>query len=187
MSFDRSIELFDGYYRVQDCANVAFGRDVAIEARKKLVQANRLLRMVRTINESISKFACPLGTISRGDDPAVDAYIENHLAEKDEAEMWTEAFYYFAFRARCILRDLPHLGDFECVGIRDVRNHLLEHPTGRGSGVIIPSFGFGGPSGPVVKALRYSGQEQIHSDAGLFPNAKEMYERLEMKLRPLQQ
>jgi hypothetical protein len=59
-----------------------------------------------------------------------------------------------------------------------VRNHLIEHPEGLASRVLSRSFGFGGPNGPVVKAIRES-LETAHPDVGLYANAKEFADNLE--------
>ena len=63
-----------------------------------------------------------------------------------------------------------------------VRNQLLEHPEGRESQVLIQSFACGGPSGPILKAVRYGGQEGIFPDRGLYPNASEFEDNLLKKL-----
>jgi hypothetical protein len=85
----------------------------------------------------------------------------------DELEFLTEAFYWFAFRLRNVLRLLPGLGSFDGKGVRDVRNHLLEHPEKGQSGVIWGGFGFGGECGPVLKAVRRGDQTDVWKDAGL--------------------
>ena len=54
-----------------------------------------------------------------------------------EIRTLTEAFYYFAWRTHTIVSSLPHLHSFKCVGVRDVRNHLIEHPEGRNSRVFV--------------------------------------------------
>jgi hypothetical protein len=56
---------------------------------------------------------------------------------------------------------------------------LLEHPEGSDSRVFICSFGFNEVSGPVVKAARYAGQENIFRDSGLYENASEIKYNLE--------
>ena len=92
-----------------------------------------------------------------------------------ELRTLTEAFYYIAARTRSVLRsgELPGLKSFECPGVRNVRNKLLEHPEGADSRVFTAGFGFGGDTGPHVKAVRRTGQEDIFPDAGLYKNAQE--------------
>ena len=102
-------------------------------------------------------------------------------------KLLAEAFYYFAGRVRTILRNtqapLPGLACFECDGVRNTRNKLLEHAEGKDSQVSIQSFGWGGSRGPVIKALRYGGQENVFPDRGLYENAEEFRVNLERCIR----
>lgn len=103
----------------------------------------------------------------------------------DELRVLLEAFYYSAHRVRDIFkdnqRDLPGLKTFEAIGVRDVRNHLVEHPT-RNSGVITSSIKCGGPIGPQLKPLRFAKDLQGTVDAGLHKNAGEFLTNLERTL-----
>ena len=99
------------------------------------------------------------------------------LSITEPLEFFTEAFYWFAARVRSVIRSLPRLESFEAEGVRNVRNHLLEHPEGKSSGVLINSFGYGLKQGPVIKALRYDHQRTVWPDAGLFVNASEFSEK----------
>jgi hypothetical protein len=100
-----------------------------------------------------------------------------------EIEMLTESFYYLAGRMRTLLRQgpLPGLKSFECKGVRNVRNKLLEHPE-KESQVFLQSFGVGGEEGPTLKVERPKGQETIFPDAGLWANAAEFKDNLEKLL-----
>lgn len=102
--------------------------------------------------------------------------------KEDELRVLLEAFYYTAHRIRDILRDheeeLPGLGGFEARGVRDVRNHLVEHPS-RDKGVVVYSVGCGGPVGPRMRFLRWSLDPPGMDDAGLHANAKEFEDELE--------
>jgi hypothetical protein len=95
---------------------------------------------------------------------------------QDEVRVLLESFYYSAHRVRDILRDgreaLPGVASFEAVGVRNVRNHLVEHPSKKG-GVLVPSIATGGPVGPQLKPLRWSLDESGTHDAGLHANAAE--------------
>ena len=95
--------------------------------------------------------------------------------------MLTEAFYYFAFRFREVVRRVPGFSKFEAVGIRDVRNHLIEHPE-KTSKVLDGSFKHGGVEGPVLKPIRSEAQKDVWLDRGLFVNAAEMRDQLEGRL-----
>ncbi|HET6407276.1 MAG TPA: hypothetical protein VFG14_05300 [Chthoniobacteraceae bacterium] len=113
--------------------------------------------------------------------------IKNLDAWTTEAQIFTEAFYYFSGRIRSLLRHksepIPRLHSFECEGVRNVRNHLIEHPEGGNSLVLIRSFGWVGDNGPVVKAVRYSHQEKTFPDAGLYRNAEVFKANLERLLQ----
>jgi len=103
-----------------------------------------------------------------------------------EIQVLTEAFYYGAARIRGILQckgaPLPFLGGFECVGVQDVRNKLIEHPEKGDSGVVSVSFGYQEGTGPVIKPHRRPGQEHIFPDNGLCANATEFVANLTSKL-----
>jgi hypothetical protein len=96
----------------------------------------------------------------------------------DELEVMTEAFYYFAFRVRTILRKkLPDFKGFEAPGTRDVRNHLIEHPTK----ALSFNFTFASPgTGPILKLFR--SEAGVPFDRGLYLNAKELAENLRRRL-----
>lgn len=99
----------------------------------------------------------------------------------DELRVLLEAYYYAAHRVRDILKDnredLPGLSSFEAAGARNVRNHLIEHPT-RKSGVLVFSFKCGGPVGPQMKPLRWSLDEAGTEDPGLHKNTDEFLSNL---------
>ena len=181
MDLKSTIDLFDEYYRHED-ENTNFNRDVASEARKRLVQLDGILRRIIALEKEGGTIQLPLGMHQKGDDEAVDKSIYRKIEIEDELEFLTEAFYYFAFRLRRIVRGLSGLNAFECKGVRDVRNKLIEHPEGRDSEVYIVSFGYGGEQGPMIKALRYECQTEVFKDAGLFANATELKDNLEKRL-----
>ena len=88
-----------------------------------------------------------------------------------------EAFYYFAFRLRQIVRKTLNR-KFDPIGVRNIRNHLIEHP-------IVSNYNFAYGSdldfGPVVKPYG-SRPEPIHDD-GLYRNAQEVIDKL-LRLLP---
>jgi hypothetical protein len=95
----------------------------------------------------------------------------------DELEVMTEAFYYFAFRVRTILRKrLPDFKGFEARGINEVRNDLIEHPR-----VLAFNFVFASPrTGPILKL--YRSEAGVPFDRGLYLNAKELAVNLRRRL-----
>jgi hypothetical protein len=60
------------------------------------------------------------------------AWSEEELMRRQdlaiEAELYTETFYWSAWRLRNILQLLPELKNFDVVSGRNARNHLVEHP-----------------------------------------------------------
>lgn len=98
-----------------------------------------------------------------------------------EIRVLNEAYYYCAFRARQVIQKLPGLTSFESVGVRDVRNKLLEHPE-KQSTVIENGFSFGFDCGPVIKGVRRADKFNIFPDQGLYVNAQEFVANLETKL-----
>ena len=93
----------------------------------------------------------------------------------DELHILLEAFYYSAFRVQGIFNgnkdSLPGVPKFDAVSVRNVRNHLVEHPGGK-SGVIVSSH-ICGPSGPRLRPVRWSLDPPGTQDDGLRPNAAE--------------
>lgn len=87
-----------------------------------------------------------------------------------ELSFYTEAFYWFAWRTRQACARADGLSDFSCDGVRDVRNHLIEHPEKHVDGLSQAGvFGIG-PGGPMIKHPAI--------DKGLFGNAEQFYQNL---------
>lgn len=105
--------------------------------------------------------------------PAIGEALRRQSTLNKPLETLTESFYWLAARTRSVIRRLPRLERFEAAGVRNVRNHLLEHPERKDSGVVITSFASGGPVGPVLKGVRYGHQTEVWPDRGLFVNASE--------------
>ena len=111
--------------------------------------------------------------------------LREYMAQQNAAtlkmKMYLEAFYYFAARIRKIIKSkedpLPFLRSFESKGVRNVRNHLIEHPQ-----TLIPSCGYGGQEGPKLRGAHYPGQENCIKDQGFRKNALEFKENLEKVL-----
>ena len=156
-------------------------RYLAIELSERIAQLRFILARVHALELEIPKLSHEheAGTL------CVESAAES--AARIELRVLTESFYYCAARARAIARNskfpLPGLSSFECSGVRDVRNQLLEHPEGNDSQVLMVSFGRGGSNGPLIKPLRQVGQEQVFPDSGLFLNAREFGENLDHLLQ----
>ena len=173
MDFEICLVAFDKYYREQNYKkNGKFNKDVACEARRRLVQLKKILDNVNSLEAEYTVI------IANKFDELSREQCARMIVIGSELQFFTEAFYYFAFRLRGILRSLPSLQQFECRGVRDVRNKLLEHPEAKDSEIFIESFGHGGKHGPVIKALRYDNQQDSWIDRGLYVNAKELFDNL---------
>tara|TARA_B110000503_G_C7146162_1_gene413072 strand:+ start:602 stop:985 length:384 start_codon:yes stop_codon:yes gene_type:complete len=96
-----------------------------------------------------------------------------------EAKLFSEMFYYKGFRLRNIIRYSGGLGKaFECVGIRNVRNLLIEHPE-KSDLVYIHSFALGiAEIGPVLKSGKPQNDIKF-KDSGLVKNALEFKNNFE--------
>lgn len=105
--------------------------------------------------------------------------------ESDELRILLESYYYSAHRVGDILRDgkkeLPGINGFDCKGIREVRNHLVEHPTKK-FGVIVFSFMISEPLGPQLKPLRWSLDPKGVNDDGLWKNAESFEHEINRRL-----
>lgn len=103
-----------------------------------------------------------------------------------ETKLFTEAFYYFAARTRTILknrREIPGLHTFECPGVRDVRNKLIEHAERPDSRIWWTNFTYSGPHGPVLKPGPSNAPRTKFPDKGLYVNAEEFRDNLNALLR----
>jgi hypothetical protein len=189
-------DLLDEHYRWCDLKYSGAHNEHGIEARKRLTQLIWVLRRVTDLHQEASDlftetFPWEMADRERHkiwqekrDRGDFDAATRKQMEVSDEIELLAEMFYYAAFRAQSIFsKRLPGLSGFDATGVRIVRNHLIEHPEGRSSGVVANGFGYGMPRGPVLKAVRDSEQSAIHPDAGLFNNAAEFAEILVRKIR----
>jgi hypothetical protein len=113
-----------------------------------------------------------------------DADLRNfgvaQVAIHDRIELHTESFYWFAHRTATVIRLMPGLKSFNAVGVRDVRNWLLEHTGPSGS----PSVGFGWGSGAEFDGVLRGGKGPTiatlaDGDKGLYTNATEFFAELQ--------
>lgn len=205
--FQGTITLFDEYYRHLDAAEApGFNRDLGCEVRERIHQINyiveRIYELERTAKEAFSHhqaaFIKHIENLKRRGvsyesvptPPSVNITkdeFDRHEKALFEMKLLTETYYYLAGRVRTILKNvqapLPGLTSFECEGTRNVRNKLLEHAESKDSQISIQSFGWGADHGPVLKAIRCSGQEHIFPDRGLYTNAEEFRVNLERLLQ----
>jgi len=199
--FEQTIILFDRYRHRME-SDPSFNRDLAYEVAERLKQVDFLVERVRTLERTLMEpqdarsalFRAHIADLQARNIPFESVPVPAGMAiskqEFDESQrltfemkLFTESFYYLAGRIRTILRNqifpMPGLTKFECLGIRNVRNKLLEHAEGKDAQVRLHSFACGGPQGPVLRAIRYVGQESIFPDNGLYSNAEELRANLE--------
>ncbi len=120
------------------------------------------------------------------------------FTELDQTRLMIERFYLSAHRVAVILHDFTQelgISKIEAPGVRDARNHLIEHPTGH-KGVEVISFMVGGKSGarlrtllpkdPKEDATQSEGPRKpkppVTIDEGIYANAAEFAQRLEEAL-----
>jgi len=97
-----------------------------------------------------------------------------------QLRLYTEAFYYFAFRVFSFIRKGSLLGlrPFNCPGVLGVRNHLIEHPEGA-LGVLEQSLGFDPARGLLLKLDGRPGGSTKFQDAGFHHNRDEFKNALD--------
>ncbi len=151
---------------------VTLDKELVNEAREK--DKNNENSMIKLVYTDASRPNCETLDISR-----------SPFKKQNELRILLEAFYYSAHRVQDIFKDgkveLPGINGFECFGVRNVRNHLVEHPS-RKNGVIVFSFATGGPVGPQFKPLRWSLDPEGITDEGLWKNSNDFKNEIESRL-----
>lgn len=198
---DKAIDAFDEFYRAQDKLLGGKFNDLGVEGRRRIIQAKTLVQKIITLSE-VEGQAVQVGLKmpppkagqthedyfasseyqawkSNLDTPETKAAVKRFSEITDELELSAECFYWIAGRTRTIIKKLPGLSSFEATGVRNVRNKLIEHPEKGDSGVVFGGFGWGGPNGPVVKAIRLEQQINIFPDKGLYLNAQEFFKNVQ--------
>ncbi len=105
-----------------------------------------------------------------------------------EAELFifTEWFYYTAWRLREIIHSkncgLPGLCGFEALGMRDVRNHILQHPEKYDVARQVQSTAIDDTVGPMLGNAYWSAPTKPFRDPGLYVNAFEFATNLQAVL-----
>jgi hypothetical protein len=192
---ENSRKKLGDYQRELDRLHPGQFNELAGEAFKRIQQVERLLGKIVTLMKTMASH--PKNPHTLGEDPTEETiqawstwfarpeHREIALAESaigDDIELYTESVYWFAGKARSLLRKLPLLEHFEPVGVRNVRNKLLEHSDRPDSMVLMLSFAWGGKMGPIVKGMRLDHQRDVWPDDGLFPNLEEFAVQLSRKL-----
>jgi hypothetical protein len=155
--------LIERYASVVDRLSLSEGeKHLAHEVRSRMSQLRYLLRRVQLLHRRFAANPTVLG-----------ADAPHELTPLSELWLHCEMLYYVAFRIHTILeKRLPFAKGFKAPGVRGVRNHLVEHPEGPGSGVVMRSF-LVDWDGPKIKGVRTEGAPRNHMDRGLYANLRE--------------
>ncbi len=86
-------------------------------------------------------------------------------------------FYRTADRISHITEKLPGLKSFKCNKTRIIRNHLLEHPESKDSGITYDSFAYSISEGPYIKGSRV-GEHTHFMDDGFRINSLDFISNL---------
>jgi hypothetical protein len=158
----------------------SYHRVLVAEAKKRLRQLWRLSGIVLGLCNRISALKPQINALPPLDTPDPPQEVLEWIEAIDSLEMYTEAFYYLAWRLRQVIRTLPGLKSFDALGIRLARNHLIEHPEKHGQDVLW-AFTISDTEGPIL--LRASTSDDRKWDKGLWPNVMELTQRLREALR----
>lgn len=181
VDFNPVINQFGNFLNLPNLENWMKISDLEFEAVERLCQLKWLCGRIKQLEgKGVELIHIITSENSPQEGKVVDfpALLE-HRSNSFELEILVETFYYFAFRFRRLVRLIPNLSNFECSGVRDVRNHLIEHPEKKESGVTHGSFGFGDTnSGPVLKSIRFPSNNNRWQDDGLWVNARQLIQNL---------
>jgi hypothetical protein len=112
--------------------------------------------------------------------------VERKSNIDSELFILTEWFYYTAWRLREIIHakscDLPGLCGFEAEGVRDVRNHVLQHPENYDLNRQVQSTAVHDTEGPMLGVGFWTPPTTPFRDRGLYNNALEFATNLKTKL-----
>jgi hypothetical protein len=189
--FEATVNLLDNYVAALRQRNsLEFDGDVAGEVRERLTQLTfvygevlervAVLDQLEAERDSLESTSSLEQCLVQMASPTLIANVQRMFEVYLELKTFTEMFYYVAFLIRQLLRKsgrLPGLSKFESRGVRDVRNHLIEHSVVRSNG-----FGFSPSEGPLMRPGRKAAEREFVRDAGLFVNAKEFKANLEAAL-----
>ncbi len=148
----------------------------AREARVRLQQLDVILRRIRVLHSQEARRrvkAMALNGAAIG--PEHYRLRSQGGRIKLELGIQAEAFYYLAHRAAKCVQYAVGSKKFLPVDVRDVRNHLIEHPK-----ALHWDFQYHKPEGVVMKPFRHTSDASIAvlRDAGLFFNAEEFAREL---------
>ncbi len=151
--------------------------DLGAEALERLNQLAFISAQLKGIDEQFGTMVMLTKVNEHGKEEHYNATHERDENLRFVMRLLTESYYYFAFRLRQILRNSAHpfvgLASFESVGVRDVRNHLIEHPEGKSSRIFNRTFSWAQESGMHLKTGRQAWESSEFIDAGFVANSDE--------------
>jgi hypothetical protein len=179
VNFEHTRGRFEKYRRVLLNQNtLSFNAGLVEEVSTRLEQLDIVLTKIQALDEERVRYLTRKNTAG-----TTAKFLRSNALE---VRTFAEAFYYFASRLRSILRHkdkpCPFLGSFECPGVREVRNLLIEHPEGKNSRAFTWSWTVGGPGGPALKVHREADEQAAPIDLGLNVNAQELCDKLDTVL-----
>ena len=175
-----------------------------IEQNARLLEADPKLREIRElmtddkINEMMQEqakkdpnLAAHLATVGRLTKKSSSEVIARDMGKLDdqtkpdnaklkELHSKTESMYQKLWVIKERLNQTPKFKNFNPPGVRDVRNHLIEHTDKGPSGASIYSFGLA-TNGPVLRPMKPTGARAPH-DAGLETNLEEFLRKIVSRL-----
>lgn len=176
--FSRYTELI----RINEDVRNQAREDLASEVLERLRQLSYITIQLNQIDMQFGQLAMVERVSQSGEKEFYSASFERDEHLRFVMRLLTESFYYFSFRIRQILRNkdhqFPHLKNFESIGVRDVRNHLIEHPNGQQSQIFNQTFMWTQDSGMHLKSGRHDSESSNFADVGLKANAKEFAKEL---------
>jgi hypothetical protein len=151
--------------------------DLGAEALERLNQLAFIFAQLKGIDEQFATTIMLTQTNEHGQEEHYNATHERDEHLRFVMRLLTESYYYFAFRLRQLLRNSAHpfvgLALFESVGVRNVRNHLIEHPEGKSSKIFNRTFSWTKESGMHLKTGRQPWESSEFIDAGFAANSGE--------------
>ena len=160
--------------------------DLASEALERLNQLTFIAAQLSGIDEQFGIMLMLTKTNELGEEEHYNATHERDEQLRFMMRLLTESYYYFSFRLRQLLRNDAHpffgLGSFESVCVRNVRNHLIEHPEGKSSRIFNRTFSWTKESGMHLKTGRQSWESNEFIDSGFVANSDEFNQNLSKAL-----
>jgi hypothetical protein len=154
-------------------------RDRGAEARSRVQQMLFALRRLGRLDARMKRLRAEVPALSEQPTGVVLKRLQDRRVQiRQGTAFYAEAFYYFGHRATECLKTVDGFRRFRPIGVRDVRNHLIEHP----KTASFRNFGFEGPEGVVVRPYRRVADPKLPDDRGLYANASEFVTQLLQRL-----